>query len=142
MTETPEQRSRIMRAVRSRDTGPELIVRKLLRAIGYSGYRLHRTDLPGRPDIAYIGRKRAVFVHGCFWHGHNCPRGDRLPATNTDYWRAKIERNRRRDNEAAKVLAQCGWRVLVIWECQLSDENVLAAELHQFISSSGCNASD
>ena len=90
-----------MRAVKSRDTGPERAVRALLRAIA-PGYRLHRADLPGKPDIVYAGRKLAIFVHGCFWHGHDCARGARMPKANADYWRAKIARNRARD---AKTLA-------------------------------------
>ena len=85
-----------MRAVKSRDTGPEIAVRAMLRAIA-PGYRLCRADLPGKPDIVYGRRKLAIFVHGCFWHGHDCPRGARMPKTNADYWRAKIARNRARD---------------------------------------------
>ena len=85
-----------MRAVKSRDTSPELAVRALLRPIA-PGYRLHRGDLPGKPDVVYVSRKLAIFVHGCFWHGHDCPRGARAPKTNAAYWRAKIARNRARD---------------------------------------------
>ncbi len=85
-----------MRAVKSRDTTPERRVRALLRAFA-PGYRLHRADLPGKPDIVYAGRRLAILVHGCFWHGHDCPRGARPPANNADYWRAKIARNRARD---------------------------------------------
>ena len=98
--ETTTTRSAIMRAVRARDTSPELAVRRLLRPMA-PGYRLHRKDIPGRPDIAYIGAKRAIFVHGCFWHGHECARGARAPKTNADYWRAKIARNKARDAGAA-----------------------------------------
>lgn len=82
MTEMSEQRSRIMRAVRSRNTSAELAARRLLRGLGLTGYRLHRKELPGKPDVVFIGRKKAIFIHGCFWHGHGCMRGDRLPATN------------------------------------------------------------
>ena len=93
---TSPERSAIMRAVKSRDTGAELAVRAMLREIA-PGYRLNRADLPGKPDIVYGRRRLAIFVHGCFWHGHDCARGARMPKTNTDYWRAKIARNRARD---------------------------------------------
>src|SRR5689334_1191980 len=109
MTETLEQRSRTMRAVRSRDTSPELAVRQLLRGLGLTGYRLYRKELPGKPDVAFVGQKKAIFIHGCFWHGHNCPHGSRAPATNVDYWRDKIDRNRQRDSDHLAELAQRGW---------------------------------
>ena len=89
-------RSAVMRAVKSRDTGPERAVRAMLWPLA-PGYRLHRDDLPGKPDIVYASRKLAIFVHGCFWHGHDCPRGARMPKANADYWAAKIARNRARD---------------------------------------------
>lgn len=133
MTETPEQRSRIMRAVRSRDTSPELALRRLLRSLGSTGYRLHRKELPGRPDVAFVGRKKAIFIHGCFWHGHSCPRGRRAPATNADYWRKKIERNRQRDSEHLCELKGMGWDVLTVWECELHDLNKLTASLRSFL---------
>ena len=122
-----------MRAVKSRDTGPELIVRALLRGIA-PHYRLCRKDLPGHPDIAYIGRKRAIFVHGCFWHGHDCPRGARAPKANADYWRHKIARNRARDEANAQKLAQQGWAALVVWECELRDAPALEQRLREFLS--------
>lgn len=121
-------RSAVMRAVKSRDTSAELIVRRALRAIA-PGYRLHRADIPGKPDVAYIGRKLAIFVHGCFWHGHTCKRGARMPKTNADYWRAKIARNRARDERNARELAARGWRALIVWECELKDEAALAKRL-------------
>lgn len=133
MTETPEQRSRIMRAVRSRDTFPELSLRRLLRSLGRTGYRLHRKDLPGRPDVAFVGRKKAIFIHGCFWHGHDCPHGRRAPATNADYWRKKIERNRQRDSKCLAELAGMGWDVLTVWECELRDLNKLTTSLRSFL---------
>ena len=122
------ERSAIMRAVKSRDTGPELAVRKLLRAMA-PGYRLHRADLPGKPDIAYGRRRLAIFVHGCFWHGHDCARGDRMPRANAAYWRAKIARNRERDEANLAALATCGWRALVIYECALRDPEALRLRL-------------
>ncbi len=113
---TPEQRSAVMRAVKGRDTTPELAVRRILRAAGI-GYRLGGRGLPGRPDLVMPGRRVAVFVHGCFWHGHDCPRGARLPKANADYWSAKIGRNRARDAAAHTALAAAGWRVVTVWEC-------------------------
>lgn len=126
-------RSEVMRAVKGRDTTPELRVRKILRAIA-PGYRLHRRDLPGAPDIAYIGRKQAIFVHGCFWHGHDCKRGARMPKTNADYWTQKIARNRARDEAHRAAYADLGWRVLTIWECETRDIAALAAELEKFLA--------
>lgn len=107
-----------MRRVRSKDTSPELKVRKALTAMGLR-YRLHRRDLPGSPDIVMPGRRLAIFIHGCFWHGHDCPRGARVPKSNQDYWLAKIGRNRERDNRNAEALAAQGWKVLVLWECEM-----------------------
>lgn len=122
-----------MRRVKSRDTKPELLVRRMLCDSGRTGYRLDRKDLPGRPDIAFIGRKQAIFVHGCFWHGHDCKRGARVPKTNTDYWLAKIARNKARDAEAAKALAAIGWNSLTIWECELKDQAATVRRLTDFL---------
>lgn len=127
-------RSEIMRRVKGRDTKPELLVRAMLRALGHTGYRLDRKDLPGRPDIAFIGRKRAIFVHGCFWHGHDCKRGARQPKSNAEYWRAKIARNVARDADAQAALADMGWRVLVIWECDLKEPEAVQDALAAFLS--------
>jgi DNA mismatch endonuclease (patch repair protein) len=128
-------RSAIMRAVPGRDTSAEMKVRRLLRAIA-PGYRLHRKDIPGNPDIAYVGAKRAIFVNGCFWHGHDCRRGARMPKTNAAYWLAKIGRNRARDVRTLAALEALGWRALVIWECELADEAALAARLREFLEAS------
>ena len=125
---TPAQRSAVMRRVKGRDTGPELAVRRLLTGLGLR-YRLHRRDLPGTPDVAFIGRRTALFVHGCFWHGHDCRRGARQPKANADYWRAKVARNRARDAEAAAALAARAWRRIVVWECELRDPAALRARL-------------
>lgn len=122
---TPEQRSAVMRRVKGRDTTPELAVRRILRTAGI-GYRLGGCGLPGRPDLVMKGRRLAVFVHGCFWHGHDCPRGARQPKTNPDYWIAKIGRNRARDARVQQDLAQAGWRVLTVWECDLRDPGFAA----------------
>ncbi|KQR57293.1 very short patch repair endonuclease [Brevundimonas sp. Leaf168] len=115
---SPEKRSAVMRRVKGRDTSPELAVRRILRAAGI-GYRLGGMALPGRPDVVMKGRKVALFVHGCFWHGHDCPRGARQPKTNADYWIAKISRNRMRDAAAVTALEASGWRVVVVWECEM-----------------------
>lgn len=127
-------RSEIMRRVKGRDTRPERRVRQTLRALGEPGYRLNRADLPGKPDIAYIGRRRAIFVHGCFWHGHDCARGARKPKTNADYWTAKIARNVARDARNLAALEAMGWRTLVVWECELRDEAALRARLAAFMA--------
>ncbi|MFV0281031.1 MAG: very short patch repair endonuclease [Rhodoblastus sp.] len=128
----PADRSAIMRAVPARNTSAELKLRALLRPIA-PGYRLHRKDVPGNPDVAYIGAKKAIFVHGCFWHGHDCKRGARKPRTNADYWAAKIARNRARDRKHLEELAQRGWRALVVWECELAAAAALKARLRAFI---------
>jgi DNA mismatch endonuclease (patch repair protein) len=109
-----------MRAVKSKDTAPEMTVRRLAHRMGYR-FRLHRKDLPGKPDVVFPRLHKALFVHGCFWHGHNCPRGSRVPKTNADYWTKKISRNRTRDDKAQRSLKALGWRVFVVWECELSD---------------------
>jgi DNA mismatch endonuclease (patch repair protein) len=131
--ETPAERSAIMRAVKGRDTSPEIAVRAILRKFA-PGYRLHRKDIPGNPDIAFVGRKLAVFVHGCFWHGHDCPRGARSPKANADYWRAKIARNRARDAAHQTALATQGWSALTIWECELKDSAAVEKKLREFLA--------
>lgn len=127
-------RSRTMRAVRSRNTSPELAVRKMLRSLGFNGYRLHRKELPGKPDVAFLGRCKVIFIHGCFWHGHNCPRGSREPFTNADYWLPKLERNRQRDAAHLADLAKLGWSVLTVWECELRNPVDLSERLRQFLT--------
>lgn len=126
-------RSAIMRAVKSRDTSPERLVRKLLRPIA-PGYRLHRKDIPGRPDIAYPGRRIAIFVHGCFWHGHDCPRGARSPKGNAEYWSAKITRNKARDTANLAALEERGWRSLVVWECELKTPEAVQTRLSALLT--------
>jgi DNA mismatch endonuclease (patch repair protein) len=126
-------RSAIMRAVPSRNTSAEKAVRQILRPIA-PGYRLHRKDIPGNPDIAFIGQKKAIFVHGCFWHGHDCPRGARVPTNNRDYWLAKIARNRARDLRHLTELEGRGWRVLTVWECEIPAREKLSAKLRRFMN--------
>ena len=132
MIAVAEQRSRTMRAVKSRDTTPELKVRRLLHSMGYR-YRLHRKDLPGKPDIVFGPRHKIIFVHGCFWHGHNCKRGNRTPATNTEYWQAKIAGNVERFEGQLEQLHLTGWRTLTIWECELKDLDDLSQRLRSFL---------
>ena len=122
-----------MRRVKGRDTAPELTVRRALTRLG-ARYRLHRKDLPGSPDIVLPGRRLALFVHGCFWHGHDCARGARVPQANRDYWLAKVARNRARDEASATALANLGWRVETLWECELKDAEGLKAGLSRLLA--------
>jgi DNA mismatch endonuclease, patch repair protein len=130
-----EKRSAVMRRVKGRDTTPELTVRRALTRLG-ARYRLHRKDLPGHPDIVMPGRRLALFVHGCFWHGHDCARGARVPKQNRDYWLAKVARNRARDERSRGALAALGWRVETIWECELKDAAGLERRLKEALASS------
>jgi len=125
------KRSAVMRRVKGRDTTPEMKVRRALTALG-ARYRLHRKDLPGSPDIVLPGRRLALFVHGCFWHGHDCARGARVPKANRDYWVAKLARNRARDAWSRTALEAAGWRVEILWECELKDV-ALRARLAQLL---------
>ena len=131
-------RSAIMRAVKSTGTGPERLVRSILWRLA-PGYRLNRRDLPGKPDIAYGARKLALFVHGCFWHGHQCKRGARAPKSNAGYWRDKIARNRLRDAAAAARLIDMGWRVVAIFECEMKDRAALKTRMRRALDESGAN---
>jgi DNA mismatch endonuclease, patch repair protein len=128
----PEKRSAVMRQVKGRDTGPERQVRRLLWGLG-ARYRLQRADLPGKPDIVLPGRRLAIFVHGCFWHGHDCARGARVPKANRDYWVGKVGRNRARDEVSQAALAALGWRVETIWECELKDRPALTARAESWL---------
>lgn len=136
MTDTlsTQERSARMRLVRSKDTRPELAVRSLCRKLGHKGYRLHRKDLAGKPDVAFIGRKVAIFVHGCFWHGHACHGRVRQPKSNQDYWLSKINRNRVRDAKSIAELKALSWRVLVIWECETKHPERLSRKIARFLS--------
>lgn len=124
---SPAQRSKNMQAIRSKDTVPERVVRSLVHSAGYR-FRLHRNDLPGRPDMVLPRHKAIIFVHGCYWHGHGCPRGGRGPKSNQGYWGPKLERTRIRDAANRRALEAAGWRVHTVWECQLlAPDRVLAA---------------
>jgi DNA mismatch endonuclease, patch repair protein len=130
--ETPETRRHVMQSVKSKDTGPEMYVRRLLHRQGYR-YRLHSKVLPGCPDLVFSSRKKVIFVHGCFWHGHHCARGNRIPVHNREYWVKKIERNKKRDQKAARLLRQLGWERKVIWECSLKNQRRVSIVLNEFL---------
>jgi DNA mismatch endonuclease, patch repair protein len=120
---TAEQRSQCMAAIRGRDTTPERRLRSELHAMGYR-YKLHSATLPGKPDIIFPSRKAVIFVHGCFWHRHDCKAGRSVPATRTEFWLRKLTKNTNRDRENIRDLRRRGWRVLVIWECQIKREPI------------------
>jgi DNA mismatch endonuclease (patch repair protein) len=134
MAENPETRRRIMQSVKSRDTKPEMIVRRLIHGAGYR-YRLHRSDLPGKPDLVFSSRRKVIFVHGCFWHGHSCRRGARTPKTNQAYWVKKINGNKERDAKAQKALHMMGWDILIVWECQVKNQQSLINRITKFLKS-------
>lgn len=127
-----------MRAVKSKDTAPEMIVRRLVHGLGYR-YRLHRKDLPGNPDLVFSGRQKIIFVHGCFWHGHHCKRGARPPKENADYWGPKIARNVDRDTRTQAELRAVGWDVVTVWECEtkIGNRPALEERLTAFLSPAG-----
>ena len=127
-------RSENMRRIRGKDTKPEWIVRRLVYRLGFR-YRLHRKDLPGKPDLAFIGKRKVIFVHGCFWHWHQDPacKIARLPKSRTDYWLPKLEHNRSRDELHLAALREGGWDALVIWECEVKDEATLAKLFRRFL---------
>jgi DNA mismatch endonuclease, patch repair protein len=134
MTDTVSRRRRreIMSAVKGKNTAPEMAVRRLVHGMGYR-YGLHRRDLPGSPDLVFRSRRKVVFVHGCFWHAHRCPAGDRIPKTRSEFWAAKIESNRRRDIRNKRELSRLGWSYMVIWECELKANVRLARRLARFL---------
>ena len=131
-TVSQAQRSRNMAAVRTRDTAAELFVRRVLHAEGFR-FRLHRRDLPGKPDIVLPKYKIVVLVHGCFWHAHDCRRGA-LPSSNIDFWSRKRAANVERDRKQIKQLESLGWRVLVLWECELKAQNAIAELMRRFLA--------
>jgi DNA mismatch endonuclease (patch repair protein) len=126
------KRSEIMRAVRGKDTGPELVVRRALHRAGYR-YRLHVKTLPGTPDIVFPSRRKVVFVHGCFWHGHPRCAKARLPKTQVAFWLAKVTLNRKRDQARIEQLKRQGWKVLVVWQCQLKNPQSAFSQLRLFL---------
>lgn len=131
---TSEKRSAVMRAVKARDTTPERVVRAAVRALGYARrYRLNGAHLPGKPDLVFPALGKVVFVHGCFWHGHDCRRGARQPKDNAAYWRAKISRNRTRDARTVGELRANGWSALIVWECESRHAETLSQRLDLFL---------
>ncbi len=139
-TVSAEQRSRNMSRIRSKNTKPELKVRRLLHRSGYR-FRLHGAaaggSLPGKPDLVFAGRGKVIFVNGCFWHSHTCSAGSRAPATNPEFWAAKRARTVARDTAALQALEASGWEALVVWECELRDSSALEAELTTFLGPPG-----
>lgn len=124
-----------MRRIRKTDTKPELIVRRMVHAMGYR-FRLHDAGLPGTPDIVLPRHRKIIFVHGCFWHRHDCPDGRKLPRSKPEYWGPKLERNRRRDEAGISRLRELGWDVLVVWECETKRTDALNDQLATFFSPS------
>jgi DNA mismatch endonuclease (patch repair protein) len=126
------QRSANMRAVRSRNTRPEILVRQIAHRLGYR-FRLHYRALPGQPDIAFPGRRKAIFVHGCFWHQHRGCRRATAPKSNSGFWGPKLARNVARDAIQLAAIRKRGWRALVVWECEIKHERLLAAKMQRFL---------
>lgn len=134
-TLTPAERGMVMSHVRSKNTRPEILVRRIVSALGYR-YRLHRRDLPGTPDLVFPRIRKIIFVHGCFWHRHACFNGRRTPKSRVAFWTSKFIENKRRDHGTRRRLRKMGWDVLVAWECQLRDPAALANRLHLFLKAS------
>lgn len=130
---TRVERSKQMSLIRSRDTKPELQIRRLVHGLGYR-YRLHRTDLPGRPDLVFPSKMKVIFIHGCFWHGHKCKLG-RIPKSNVEYWTKKISVNKKRDRMNIEHLCALGWKSLILWECRLKNNSRLATRIRRFLDS-------
>lgn len=131
MKKSPEERGRMMRAIKGRDTTPELAVRRIAHKMGYR-FRLHRKDLPGTPDLVFVSRRKVIFVHGCFWHAHGC-KLTRIPKWNLSYWVPKLRRNRVRDKKNRRALTAQGWRQLVIWECEIRGGGNIQQRLKKFL---------
>lgn len=131
---SPQHRSANMRRIRSKDTSPELVLRRLIHGLGYR-FRLHRKDLPGRPDLVFAKRRKIVFVHGCFWHQHPDCREGRIPGSRLDYWAPKLIKNQIRDAANRVLLEEQGWKVLIIWECELTDISAVKRAVKKFLGS-------
>lgn len=129
---SPERRGWLMSRVRSKNTSPEIAVRRLVFGMGYR-YRLHGRNLPGKPDLVFAGRRKIIFVNGCFWHGHESCRYARLPETRVSFWLEKIEKTRQRDRNNKALLEASGWQVLTVWQCELKSIETLVEKLHEFI---------
>jgi DNA mismatch endonuclease (patch repair protein) len=131
---TPQQRSALMARIRSKNTGPEMTVRRLVHGMGFR-YRLHRKTLPGKPDLVFPGRRKVIFVHGCFWHNHPDPscKSARTPKSHQEFWIPKLERNRLRDETNRQALTGLNWESLTIWECELKNIASIAARVRSFL---------
>ena len=131
-----EGRSANMRQIRSQDTAPELLLRKMLHRLGYR-FRLHSKDLPGKPDLVFPSRRKVIFVHGCFWHQHSGCREGRVPQSRREYWEPKLNRNQKRDAASQASLEEQGWRFLVVWECELKDTASTLKAVKRFLRTAG-----
>lgn len=129
---TPEQRRKTMARVKSQNTTPEIKVRCLAHALGFR-FRLHRKDLPGKPDLVFPKLKKIILVHGCFWHGHDGCEASKRPSSNEEYWNKKLDRNKKRDRDNLKRLRSTHWEPLIIWECQTKDQNELGLIISDFL---------
>lgn len=129
---TPEQRRRCMASISGKNTKPELIVRKLLFSLGYR-YRLHYSNLPGKPDLVFPGKRKVIFIHGCFWHRHDCSKGKSLPNNNSEFWQKKLSDNVIRDSKNINDLKKLGWGILVVWTCELKNLELLAIKLIAYL---------
>lgn len=130
---SPERRSQIMGCVKSKNTAPELVVRRLAHRLGYR-FRLHRKDLPGSPDLIFPRHAKAILVHGCFWHGHERCRRGALPKSRIEYWTEKISSNKERDQRKLAELEEAGWEVLVVWECETRNTEALFERIERFMN--------
>lgn len=133
-TLTKEERSKRMSLIRGRDTKPEMLVRRLVHALGYR-YRLHCSDVPGKPDLVFRSRRKVIFVHGCFWHLHKGCANNRMPKSRLDFWKPKLEANRKRDIRNKARLSRTGWTYLVIWECETACAESLEERIREFLES-------
>ena len=134
-THTTNARSQNMAAIKGRNTRPEMVVRRLLYSLGYR-YRLHRKDVPGNPDIVFLARRKAIFINGCFWHQHQGCRLAHFPRSRLEYWGPKLARNVQRDAASAAILQNMGWKVLVLWECEIKNVEPLTTRLIEFVGES------
>lgn len=131
-TLTPRERSERMSRIKGKNTKPELLVRRIIHRMGYR-YRLYGARLPGRPDLVFAKRRKVIFVHGCFWHRHEGCRLARMPKTRLDFWQPKLNANAARDKDAARQLVELGWKVMIVWECEVKDEAALMPRIKAFL---------
>jgi len=130
---TVSQRSYCMSQIGGKNTKPEKIVRSIVYKLGFR-YRLHYKKLSGKPDLVFPSRKKVIFVHGCYWHRHNCKKGKSIPITNKMFWKNKLDRNKERDKENKQTLRKLGWKILTIWECQIKNPAKLTEQINKFLN--------